>query len=284
MQEMSIKSFCLKKNQAKLCLRNIKKVDICRHLKLAHAEARPKGKEFSSDPTTLKVQFNLLEAESNQLSVLAGAQQIHFCEESCSKCESPSLPSLETIFIETPSQEDSLNIETAMQFNRLFLSILKCTSEEEVKRKSSEEWLQTVFQSLQTETEVICGDILRIKSREGSFDFIIDERLKEMMSHYPNNGMAAYHYSISCGEVSTSFGCVIKRLKLIDCFTQPYNVGLLKAFNAPMKLKVVNGHDEVRRMTLKEINVELDLGGNEELNYLGKKLPEQRKPPLISCS
>ena len=35
-----------KKDQAKLCLKNIKKVDICRHLKLAHGEARPLGKEF----------------------------------------------------------------------------------------------------------------------------------------------------------------------------------------------------------------------------------------------
>ena len=218
----------------------------------------------SSDPTTLKVQFHLSEAESNQLSVLAGAQQVHLCKD-CSKFTSPSLPSLQTIFIETPSLDDSLNIETATQFNKLFLSILKCTSEEEVKSKSTEEWLHTVFQYLHTEARVIGDDILRIKAMDSSFDFIIDERLKEMISHFQNYEIAAYHYSISCGEVSTSFGCVIKRPKLVDCYTQPYNIWLLKAFNAPMELMVVNGHNEVQRMNLKEINMELDLGENEEL-------------------
>ena len=38
-----------KKDPSRLCLRNIKKVDICRHLKLAHGETRPKSQGKGQD-------------------------------------------------------------------------------------------------------------------------------------------------------------------------------------------------------------------------------------------
>ena len=100
-----------------------------------------------------------------------------------------------------------------------------------------------LFESVVLDTHKISDDILRIKTQNATFDFIIDERFLEMETNFNNQLMAAYHYSISCGEVSSSFGCVIQRQNLKDCYTKIYNISLLKAFNAPMVFNIMNGYN-----------------------------------------
>ena len=211
----------------------------------------------TTDSKILKEQFQMSAAESDQFSILAQSHQFHFCRSNgCLRCEKPFLPSLQTLFIEIPNSGNLLNIQMANQLNELVLSKLNSITEEEVNSLSSEDWLHSIF--LPAVLEVISDDILRIKFDGVTLDFIIDERLKAMLSTFPSQIMAVYHYSISCGEVSTSFSCLIKRLKIKDCFTKSYNITLLKAFDAPMKLMVVNGHDERRTIEANPIGLELD--------------------------
>ena len=214
----------------------------------------------STDPEVFKELFAMSASESAQFSLLAQSHQFHFCRnDECPKCEKPSLPSLETLFKEMPGPEDLLNIETANQLCEIVLSKLNSVTEDEVNTLSSEAWLQTIFPP--AVLEMISDDILRIKFDGVTLDFIIDERLKLMMSKFPNPAVAAYHYSISSGEVSASFSCIIKRPKIKDCYTKSYNIALLKAFNAPMTLMVVNGHD--KRRTIEENPISLNL--NDEI-------------------
>ena len=198
----------------------------------------------STDPVTLQSQFDLSKSDSIKVSDLANSHQFHHCKDSnCSRCASPALPSLQTIFIETPSPDCLLNVETAKSFNKMILSYLKLTSQADVYSTSSSDWLMKLFESVVLDTHKISEDILRIKTQIATFDFIIDERLIEMETNFNNPLMAAYHYSISCGEVSSSFGCVIQRQNLKDCYTKIYNISLLKAFNAPMVFDMMNGYN-----------------------------------------
>ena len=217
----------------------------------------------SSDPEVFKEQFDMSAAESDQFSFLAQSHQYHFCKnDECPKCESPSLPSLQSIFKETPSPDNLLNVETANQLSEMVLSKLQSLTEDEVNTLSSEDWLHTIF--LPAVRERVFDDIFRIKLDGVTLDFIMDERLEMMLTKFQNQVLAAYHYSISCGELSVAFSCVIKRPKIKDCFTRCYNIGLLKAFNAPMKLMVVNGHDKRRNTGGHKISIDLD----EETSHL----------------
>ena len=201
----------------------------------------------STDPTTLKNQFNLSESESLKVASLAKANQFHLCrDKDCTKCISPSMPSLLTLFVETPSPDCLLNVETAKLFNKMILVYLKSTSEAEIQSTSSADWLENLFKNIVLETQEILEDVYRIKTiQNGTFDFMKDERFKELSSKFTNQLLAAFHYSISCGEVASSFGCVIQRKNLVDCYTRTYNISILKAFRGPMVFNIVNGHNEI---------------------------------------
>ena len=200
----------------------------------------------SCDEAILKDQFNLSGDESKQVSKMAEKLQFHFCrDQNCPRCGSVSLPSLVSLFIETPTSDFTLNIETCDQFNKMVREHLRTLPETEIMSRNSEEWLLSLFQSIILETQNIEGDIFRIKTSATNFDFMIDDRFLELSRKFQNQLLGAYHYSISCGDLSSSFGCVLKKTNLSDCFTNPYNIGLLKAFASPMELKIINGHQKV---------------------------------------
>ena len=199
----------------------------------------------SSSSSLLKEKFNISMSEGEKLATIAESHQFHHCSDTvCPKCQKPELPSLVTIFVEAPSPDYLLNVETSEEFNKIVLDELTSSSAEIIASLSSEEWLTGTFDALISDPETINDELFRFKIRGKVFDFMIDQRLKDLNIQFSNPVMAVYHYSISCGDISSAFRCVFRRVALKDSYTQPYNIGLLKAFNSRVVIKISNGYED----------------------------------------
>ena len=217
----------------------------------------------SVSATLLKEKFSLSLTESERLARIAETYQFHHCSNTaCASCKKPELPSLLTIFVELPSPDYLLNVETSEEFNKIILEELTSSSSESISSVSSEEWLTRTFEAIISDAETINDDLFRIKICGKSLDFMIDQRLRDLNSQFSNPLMALYHYSISCGDITSAFKLVFRRVALKDCYTQPYNIGLLKAFNSTVKIKISNGH-ELRREIHLSAPIETDFVSEE---------------------
>ena len=203
----------------------------------------------STSSSLLKEKFNISMSESEKLATIAKRHQFHNCSDTvCPNCQKPELPSLVTIFVEAPSPDYMLNVDTSEEFIKIVLDELTSSSEDIIASSSSEEWLTGTLDALISDPETINDELFRFKIRGKVFDFMIDQRLRDLNIQFSNPLMAVYHYSISCGDISSAFRCVFRRVALKDCYTQPYNIGLLKAFNSRVMIKISNGHEDKREI------------------------------------
>ena len=131
------------------------------------------------------------------------------------------------------------------------------TVEEEVSSLSSLLWLNNHICRVS-----FSDDNRRLKvylHDEEAIAFMVDKRMKFLLEKYKTEVLSIYQYSISCGELSESFGVILQRLNLSDCYTLPYEVYLLKGFSSEIEVQPINGHsrfleDDISSTTFENID------------------------------
>ena len=97
------------------------------------------------------------------------------------------------------------------------------------------------FENLRnTVTVSMTGDnMIAIDMENKRKEFIIDEKLEAFIDKYGCT-IGLYHYSLSC--TTKEFAVILKRRRILDCFTTTYNPTILKAFNS--RLEISQLHSE----------------------------------------
>ena len=194
----------------------------------------------TTDARLLRSRFHLSEAEATEVSSLAQEHQFHICDsKECSPCSSADLPSLETIIKTNCSDSNwtaAVNFKVKMEKELNLLSLL------EKRTLSTHDWLDKCFETV---TGNISDDldILTITFDEDltQIVFKIDERLSSYLDEYselPLTGV--YHYALSCSSGKEKVSVVYKRMKILECYIQPFSPFFMKAFNSSSVFHVVN--------------------------------------------
>ena len=195
----------------------------------------------STDMFGLKEQFDLSDAISERIANASKTHQLHLCDDSnCDRCQNPQLPSMMTMFIETPELENQSNLETSSNFCKVVSAELNATPRNLITTLISEDWLKSIFSA--TVYEFIDDELLRAKHSNQTFDFIIDERFKNLLKIFKDPVMTAYHYSITCGEIRMAYTVIFRTKRLLDCYTSPFSPNLMRAFDSSMEIRILNGH------------------------------------------
>ena len=194
----------------------------------------------STDTEHLMEYFNLSQMDADHVSALAQEYQFHYCHASdCNKCQEAALPSLETCFVRIPVGCYSINLGTAEKLKKIMVNKLKQLSANEVFSLTTEEWLKDIDKSIEIEVN---RKVIKVKIEEDLvLRYFIDTVLQNLMEKYTSKFVAVYHYSISCGNIFDAYKVVMKRLFIVDCYTQPFNIDLLKIFKSPINVAGTNG-------------------------------------------
>ena len=197
----------------------------------------------TSDASVLKEKFHMSENESQKVAALVAKYQIHFCQ-NCPKCEDPDLPSLElslTVAIKTPG-----NSVTTTRLRSLFIGKLKNLSFDDLQNLETLEWIEELSELLErTETN---GDIWCFQFEDEEFELKMDDVLIGLLMKYENCPLAAaYQYSIICVPPPDQHKVILRRARLIESFTEPYNVFYLKAADSQISVKSLRGVGEFKK-------------------------------------
>ena len=194
----------------------------------------------SSDARVLRSTFKISEMEADDLAQDVRDHQIHLCSSSeCQRCWNPELPSLVTLLKLCPDSKE--NLKMAKRMKLLFLEMLRNLSVEQKRELSSFDWLESIW-----DQDNVRGDItddlkyLSMRMDETEFEFLVDERLSSLLGDF-DPFTAVYHYIIACCDHEDQFNVVLKRLKVLDCFTVPFNNIYLKAANSSVLVLPVRG-------------------------------------------
>ena len=141
------------------------------------------------------------------------------------------LPSYMTMFRMKPKTESIGNLISSKRILRVFKASLIKLTEEEKMFLSTEDWLETL--NKKTTFDLTDESKIYIIFEEELYTFIVDQKLNDLIKNF-NYFVAIYHYALSCSN--KEFSIVLRRLKILDCFTYPYNATLLKAFCAKIEI------------------------------------------------
>jgi hypothetical protein len=192
------------------------------------------------DARLLRSRFYLSETEAAEVSSLAKEHQFHLCDtKECSACSSVDLPSLETIIKESCSDK---NWTAAVKFKVKMENHLNLLSLPEKKCTSTFDWLDKCFETVTGDISDDL-DILTVTFHEDltQLVFEIDERLSSYLEEYSEAPLTGvYHYAISCSSGNDKVSVVYKRIKILECFIQPFSPFFMKACNSSSTFHVVN--------------------------------------------
>ncbi len=195
----------------------------------------------SSDAAVLKEIFHLTDVEARVVVELVEKYQICCCR-SCPKCEDLELPSLE--LTQTISSESLENVVTSTRIRNLFLEKLKNLSNDDLRSLKTMEWIEEVSELIE-DNHTNEANIWSIQIEDDSFDLFLDEILTNLILKYARCPLAAaYQYSVMCLPIHDQHKVILKREKLIESYTEPYNPFYLKAADAPISVKPVCGSRE----------------------------------------
>ena len=192
----------------------------------------------SSNVRVIMSQYNMSETEAIQMSRLVETHQTHVCQnEDCSRCQAAPLPSLRCFFKQFPESPE--NIPTSKRFLKLMKAKLHSLSVEDIRNMATYEWLQSVWEEVDV-SEPEENNYWRITLGDEDFYFKFDASLAKLLEMYDDEPFAAlYQYCLGLGETVLSEELVMKRLNLLDCYTDSYIPLLLRAANSPIKVTVL---------------------------------------------
>ena len=194
----------------------------------------------SSDARVLRSIFKVSDVEAEDLAQAVRDNQIHLCSsEDCEQCLKPSFPSLVTLLKVCPDSND--NLETANRMKLVFLKKVRSLSIEQKTELSTYDWLESIW-DLNDVQGHITDDLkyLTVWMEDDEFQFKVDKRFSSLLGEF-DPFTAVYHYIISCCDHEDQFNVVLKRVRILDCFTKPFNNIYLKAANSCVLVMPVRG-------------------------------------------
>ena len=203
----------------------------------------------SSNVRVIKSQFNLSEAEANTLHQLVKDHQIHVCkEDDCERCHNAPLPSLECKYKQFPESPE--NISSSRRFLRCMKGVMDSLPLATLKSMATIEWLQEIRDQMEL-SELVEPTLWRLTYESEDFFFKVDSQLEELLEKYEDEPIVAlYQYCIGLGEIDQVDEIILKRLNLLDCYTNCYNPFYLKAANSSVQVEVLTGSGGFQNMTL----------------------------------
>lgn len=165
--------------------------------------------------------------EANEIQNLAHQYQVNLNAD----CNNIPLPSYETMFRTKPSSEAAINLISSDRLLEILKTLLLALTSEEKNILTTERWLEDISRNCRF--EILEEDKMEIVIQETSIRFVIDDRLEYYMSKY-NSFCGTYHYALSCSHEENSI--VMRRHRILDCFTLGYNPWLLKAFKSKQEI------------------------------------------------
>ena len=212
-----------------------------------------KSMSSSSNVRIIKSQFSLSEAEANSLHELVQKHQIHVCKsDDCNRCRKAPLPSLECKYKQFPESPE--NISSCKRFLQCLKGVLDSLPVETLKTKATIEWLQDVWEQIEI-SELVDPTLWRIRFESQDFYFRVDGQLSELMEKYEDEPIAAlYQYCIGLGEVGQVDEIIMKRLNLLDCFTNTFVPLYLRAANSSIKIQVLTSSEGFQDWSLDRPN------------------------------
>ena len=184
----------------------------------------------SCDPRILRRAFKITDSEAEEISNLVKLHQIHLSEDSAAF----ELPSLDTIVTEPSS---SVNHHSAKMLTTSMTRHLASLSRHQKMTLSTYDWLDLVWAGVTGEISEDNKFLVITFSEEEEFFFEIDERLSTFLGDYSTSPLtAAYHYALSCHKKGQEVGIILKRIRISECFTKPFNPLFMKAANSSVVL------------------------------------------------
>ena len=184
----------------------------------------------TSNINVLKSELNITETEADILSKKIKKYQVGKIN---NLLENLQLPSLECILTKKPPQKATSNMYQSKQFIKTFQNILNLNSTQEKKELTTLKWLENLReQSNITITE----RTIEFQINDLDIEFIKEERLTTFIDKF-GDFEGLYHYALSCKEQENEV--IYKRIHLIESFTLPYNIDLLRAVNQTVEVKSV---------------------------------------------
>ena len=192
----------------------------------------------SSNIRIIKSQFNLSQTEAYSLSKLVEKHQVHLCkEDDCDRCKNAPLPSLEFKFKYFPESPE--NLPSGKRFLCVLKGMFLSLSIEDIKSKATIEWLREVWDEVEI-SELVDDTLWRINLETEDFYFKLDNQLRSLLERYEDDPIAAiYQYCLGLGEIDEINEVLMKRLNLLDSYTDPYIPFYLKAANSSIKIEAV---------------------------------------------
>ena len=142
------------------------------------------------------------------------------------------LPSLNCILSIEPEEKAIPNIYQSRVLKEFLTYNIHQLTLNEKKTLTTKEWLYNIKSTLKI---ILLNDIIIIKTNEYIVEFIIEKRLQDMIKTYEDEFIGLYHYSLTCTSKSNTI--IMKRENIIESFTIPYNIHLLKAVTQPLSFE-----------------------------------------------
>ena len=193
----------------------------------------------SSDERILRSSFQLSSTEAKDLAALVRKYQQHICDQgvNCESCRVVELPSLETIVTESSTQ---LNVTNSNKLIKLWKEHLLNLSAFERQNLSTFDWLEELTGGMTGEIDEARTQ-MKLEFNEKDYLFDVDDRLVKLLNDYAESPMTGvFHYVLSCSTGSYEGGIILRKLKILDCFTKPFNPLLLKAAESGIRVHIGN--------------------------------------------
>ena len=158
------------------------------------------------------------------------------------------MPSYITMLKIKPKDTATSNIQMSKRFLEVIKRYLLELSDEEKNSLTTEEWLRNL--SIQAKFKPVNDVQIDFQFETTDLSFLLEERLENLLTKYGSFigkfrrikycnftkilCLGLYHYCLSCSVNEDSI--VLRRLRILDCFTTPYNATILKAFEDKVEI------------------------------------------------
>ena len=242
-----------------------------------------KALSASTDKVVIQEQFEISENAAETLLTFVQENQIHIEDDSVQSSDNLPLPSLKTLIKKVPEIEE--NIRTSLRFRKKMQKCLQEVSAHDKRILTTEEYLQKVWNNHLDSSHLIDRRIWRIIIDGEEFNFHMESRLRALNAEFGDNIGGAYHFALGCVSASESFSVVLRRLRLVECYTDSYSPIFLKAFASPISMEPLNGMGSVDWKLNQETRGEstVNIEGHKEISIVeAVSLMDTRKNRLCS--
>ena len=198
----------------------------------------------SSNISVIKSHFNLSGSEATRMANLVQTNQTHICKnEECKRCSNAPLPSLQSVFKKFP--ESFENISTSKRFLSVMKSKLLSLTIEEIHSKATVDWLEEVWGQVEV-SEPAEDNMWRLKLDSEEFYFKFEDSFVKMLEKYEDEPFTAlYQFCLGVGELHQTEEFIMKRLNLLDCFTDSYVPFFLQAAKSSIKVIPMTSYNDM---------------------------------------